>query len=121
MVGGILGTFCGSELAKHLNRYTKKAEAIVCSGSLICALPFLYISLTVVQYQQVYLCWVTVFLAIFFVCLNWTPVSAMLLVSSYTSGLFVLCLPLNRMLYFGKYLLSCILCSTSMVHRADYT
>lgn len=82
MVAGILGTLCGSELSKLLNRSTRKAEALVCSGSMLLSLPFLYVSLTVVQYEIVYLCWVTVFFAIFFICLNWTPVSAMLLVST---------------------------------------
>ena len=83
VVAGILGTFCGSELAKFLNHHTRKAEALVCSGSILLSIPFLFISLTVVQYELVYLCWVTVFLAVFFICLNWTPVSAMLLVSSH--------------------------------------
>ena len=80
VVAGIAGTLCGSELAKFLSRHTRKAEALVCSISLLTAVPFLFISLAVVQYQIIYLSWVTVFLAIFCVCLNWTPVSAMLLV-----------------------------------------
>lgn len=82
VAAGILGTISGSELAKFLSRYTRKAEALVCSISLLTAVPFLFISLTVVQYKIIYISWVTVFLAIFCICLNWTPVSAMLLVSS---------------------------------------
>ena len=86
VTAGIFGTVIGSELAKFLNRYTRKAEAIVCSVSMLVATPFLYLSLTVVQYKILYVSYVTVFLAILFACLNWTPVSAMLLVSGFTHG-----------------------------------
>ena len=83
VAAGILGTLCGSELSKFLNRFTRKAEALVCSASLLTAVPFLFVSLTVVQYKVIYVSWVCVFLSIFCVCLNWTPVSAMLLVSDH--------------------------------------
>lgn len=91
MVAGFAGTVCGSELSKFFNKYTHKAEAIVCSMSVILAIPVLYISLTVVQYKIIYLSWVTVFFAVFFVCLNWTPVSAMLLVSVHIVYVFCIC------------------------------
>jgi hypothetical protein len=79
-VAGISGTVIGSELSKFFSRYTRKAEAFVCSISLLTSIPFLFLSLTVVQYQVIYVSWITVFFAVFCVCLNWTPVAAMLLV-----------------------------------------
>lgn len=82
VAAGILGTVTGSELSKLLNKYTRKAEALVCSASMLIATPFLFISLAVVQYKVLLISWFTVFFAIYFACLNWTPVSAMLLVRS---------------------------------------
>jgi len=87
VVAGIIGTVAGSELSKLFNRYTRKAEAFVCSISLLCSIPFLYLALTVLQYKVIVVSWIMVFLGIFFVCLNWTPVAAMLLVSVYTAGI----------------------------------
>lgn len=107
VIAGILGTVSGSELAKFLGKYTRKADALVCSLGMMVATPFLFLALTVVQYQQIYVAWVRisplvlessstppfcrsdsvsvslqvmVFFAEFFLCLNWAPVAAMLLV-----------------------------------------
>ena len=82
VIAGILGTAAGSELSKFLGKYTCRAEAIVCSFSMLLAVPFLYLSLLVVQYKIVYISLISVFLAVFFACLNWTPVAAMVLVNS---------------------------------------
>lgn len=97
MVSGIAGTVCGSELSKLFSRYTRKAEAFVCSISLLGSIPFLYLSLTVVQYKVIYVSWVTVFMAIFFVCLNWTPVAAMLLVSYWMHAMLLGCASLSSL------------------------
>lgn len=80
VVAGIVGTLMGSEMAKFLGRYTRKAEAIVCALSMIMGTPFLFISLVVVQYRVIYVSWVAVFFATLSTCLVWTPVAAMLLV-----------------------------------------
>lgn len=61
---------------------------MVCAISLIGATPMLFVSLLVVQYKVIYVTWATVFLTIFFACLNWTPVSAMLLVSGWVGFIF---------------------------------
>ena len=58
VIAGISGTVFGSELSKFLSRYTRKAEALVCSLGLLVGAPFLFFSLTVVQYKQIYVAWV---------------------------------------------------------------
>jgi len=81
VTAGIVGTLIGSELSKFLGRYTRKAEAIVCSMSMLLGTPFLFMALVVVQYKVIMVSWVSVFFATLATCLVWTPVSAMLLVS----------------------------------------
>jgi len=58
VIAGISGTVSGSELSKYLGKYTRKAEALVCSLGLLAGTPFLFFSLTVVQYKQIYVAWV---------------------------------------------------------------
>lgn len=79
VVAGISGTVAGSELSKQLGKYTRKAEAIVCATGMLLATPFLFLAIVVAQYRQLYVAWMFVFLAEFFLCLNWAPVAAMLL------------------------------------------
>lgn len=103
VLAGIVGTISGSELSKFLGRYTRKADAIVCTLGVSLGTPCLFAALTVVQYRIMALSWVRhamccgihsvcvllchqvmVFLAEFFLCLNWAPVAAVLLVSGRT-------------------------------------
>lgn len=81
VAAGITGTVAGSELSKYLGKYTRKAEALVCSLGMMLSAPLLMVAITVVHYEQLYVSWVFVFLSEFFLCLNWAPVSAILLYS----------------------------------------
>ncbi len=58
VVAGISGTLFGSELSKKLGQYTRKAEAIVCSLGMMLGTPFLFLALTVPQYDNLYIGWV---------------------------------------------------------------
>lgn len=118
VAAGITGTVAGSELSKYLGKYTRKAEALVCSLGMMLSAPLLMVAITVVHYEQLYVSWVGaaslsargllhcsappsllcasftalcllqvfVFLSEFFLCLNWAPVSAILLVSGSLAG-----------------------------------
>lgn len=79
VVAGISGTLTGSEMAKFLGKYTRKAEALVCAAGMLLSTPFLFLALTVAQYRVLPVAWIMVFFAEFFLCLNWAPVAAMLL------------------------------------------
>ena len=112
-VAGITGTVCGSELSKLLGHWTLKAEAYVCSISMLLATPFLYAAITTAS-ESLYPAWVMlslthsflfsycglqicVFMSVFCFCLNWAPVAAILLVGM-AAGLlkcFQLLLPLQ--------------------------
>ena len=81
VVAGIAGTIGGSELSKLLGRWTRKSEALVCSISLFCSIPFLFLALTVVQYKVITVSWIMVFFGVTIICFHWTPVAAILLVS----------------------------------------
>ena len=59
VLAGIFGTLSGSELSKFLGRYTRKAEAIVCTLGVAVGTPCLYLALTVVQYRIMPLAWVS--------------------------------------------------------------
>ena len=59
VLAGIFGTLSGSELSKFLGRYTRKAEAIVCTLGVAMGTPCLYLALTVVQYRIMPLAWVS--------------------------------------------------------------
>ena len=60
MAAGISGTVTGSELSKFLGRYTRKAEALVCSLGMLISAPLLLAAITVVHYEQLYVAWVGV-------------------------------------------------------------
>jgi MFS family permease len=80
IVAGLLGTVSGSEMSKFIGRYTKKAECYVCALSLFGAVPFIYFGLIIAHYSNcISADWPIMFLAIFMMCLNWAPVSAIVL------------------------------------------
>lgn len=59
VLAGVSGTVSGSLLSMYLGRFTKKADAFVCSLGMLAATPALYLSITVVQYKQLYVAWVS--------------------------------------------------------------
>ena len=58
-MAGITGVLTGSELSKFLGRYTRKAEAIVCSMGMLIGTPFLFFALIVAQYKTLYVAMVS--------------------------------------------------------------
>ncbi len=58
VVAGISGTLAGSELSKFLGRYTKKAEAYVCSLSLLVGTPLLFLALNILEIRLLPFAWV---------------------------------------------------------------
>eukprot|EP00731_Ephydatia_muelleri_P022504 Em0015g87a len=80
VLAGLMGTVFGSGMSKFLSRWTRKSDALVCSVSMLLGGPFLFLALLLARYE-LYAAWFLVFVAEFFLFLNWAPVAAMLLYS----------------------------------------
>ncbi len=60
VLAGIFGTIAGSELSKLISRKTEQADCIVCAIGLLGCSPFLFLALTLGNYNM-YISWVSEF------------------------------------------------------------
>jgi len=77
-VAGILGVVLGSGGAQWYRKRNPRADPILCGVGVLVSVPFALIGLAVAHKSDA-LSWLTIFIAITFLCINWTLAADILL------------------------------------------
>jgi len=75
---GILGVVIGSGAASIYRAYNQRADPLICAFGVFIAVPFGFVGLAV-AHKSMAVSWITIFIAILFLCVNWTLVADILL------------------------------------------
>lgn len=75
---GILGVVIGSGGASWYRRYNPRADPLICAAGVFISIPFSFLGLAV-AHKTMSLAWISIFLAVLFLCVNWTLVADILL------------------------------------------
>lgn len=70
-VGGILGVVIGSGAAQWYRKRNPRADPLICGLGVLLSVPFAFIGI-VVPHKSPATSWLTIFIAITFLCINWT-------------------------------------------------
>lgn len=77
-VAGILGVVLGSVGAQIYRKYNARADPLLCSFGVFLSIPFTFLGLAIAK-SSMPLSWVSIFIAIVALCINWTLTSDILL------------------------------------------
>lgn len=78
MVGGILGVILGSGGAQWYRKRNPRADPLLCGVGVLLSVPFAFFGLIIAHWSGA-LSWISIFIAITFLCINWTLAADMLL------------------------------------------
>ncbi|KAI1293630.1 Protein spinster -like protein 1 [Halotydeus destructor] len=77
-VSGILGVVIGSGGAQYYRRYNSKADPLICGFGVLLSVPFSFLGLSL-AYGVPALSWISIFITITALCINWTLCADILL------------------------------------------
>jgi MFS family permease len=75
---GIIGVVLGSGGASWYRRFNPRADPLICAAGIFISIPFSFLGLAV-AHKTMSLAWISIFLAVLFLCINWTLVADILL------------------------------------------
>ena len=75
---GILGVILGSGGAQVYRRFNPRADPLLCAAGVFLSIPFSFLGLAV-AHKTMSISWISIFLAVLFLCINWTLVADILL------------------------------------------
>jgi len=75
---GILGVLLGSGGASFYRRYNARADPFICAAGIFISIPFGFMGLAL-AHKVMSFAWFSIFLAVLFLCINWTLVADILL------------------------------------------
>lgn len=77
-IAGILGVVIGSVGAQIYRKYNARADPLICSLGVFLSVPFAFLGLAI-PHSTMPLSWISIFIAIVSLCVNWTLTSDILL------------------------------------------
>lgn len=77
-LAGIIGVVIGSGGAQWYRLRNPRADPLICAFGILISVPFAFFGI-VIAHKSASLSWITIFIAITFLCVNWTLVADILL------------------------------------------